>query len=161
MPKIRAALGRRLGQGATGTVGVVVPGVDRAAGLLAPRLVQGHEHPDRHVAAQRAPLPGDAGDEAASRAAAQVVFDVLAGYGLHDEEAVDATRALRSALHGFVSLEAGGGFGLPVDVDRSFDWLVRDLMTVLSDCPERDSTALPSRLRDRKGVGRQRDRGER
>jgi AcrR family transcriptional regulator len=67
-----------------------------------------HEHPGRYAATQRAPLAGDSDDEAASLAAAQVVFDVLAGYELHDDEAVDATRALRSALHGFVSLEAGG-----------------------------------------------------
>jgi Tetracyclin repressor-like, C-terminal domain len=37
---------------------------------------------------------------------------------------VDATRALRSALHGFVMLENAGGFGLPRDVDRSFGQLV-------------------------------------
>ena len=35
-----------------------------------------------------------------------------------------ATRAVRSALHGFVGLEAVGGFGLPQDVDPSYDWLV-------------------------------------
>ena len=47
--------------------------------------------------------------------------------------AIDAARALRSALHGFVDLENHGGFGLPVDVDRSFERLVsaleRDLQT--------------------------------
>ena len=26
-------------------------------------------------------------------------------------------RGLRSLMHGFVSLETGGGFGLPLDVD--------------------------------------------
>ena len=33
-------------------------------------------------------------------------------------------RTVRSALHGFVSLEASGGFGLPDDVDASFETLV-------------------------------------
>jgi hypothetical protein len=42
--------------------------------------------------------------------------DALAGY---QHDAVDAIRALRAALHGFASLEVEGGFGLPVDVDRS------------------------------------------
>jgi hypothetical protein len=51
------------------------------------------------------------------------LFAVLRGYGLDGDDAVDATRALRSALHGFVSLEQAGGFGLPVDVDRSYDQL--------------------------------------
>jgi hypothetical protein len=32
--------------------------------------------------------------------------------------------ATRSAIHGFVALEAGGGFGMPDDVDRSFEALL-------------------------------------
>jgi hypothetical protein len=52
------------------------------------------------------------------------VFAVLAGYGLSGEDAVDAARALRASMHGFVTLENGGGFGLPVDVDRSFTRLI-------------------------------------
>ena len=32
----------------------------------------------------------------------------------------------RSAVHGFVALEAAGGFGIPVDVDESFERLVGD-----------------------------------
>jgi AcrR family transcriptional regulator len=89
-------------------------------------------HPGRYAAAQRAPIPGDADDEAASRAAVQVVADVLAGYQLREDDAVDAIRALRSTLHGFVTLEMGGAFGLPVDVDRSFERLVCGLITALS-----------------------------
>ena len=83
------------------------------------------EHPGRYAAVQRPATPGDAEAEAADRAVVQIVFDVLAGYELRDDDAVDAARALRSALHGFVTLEQVGGFGLPVDVDRSFDRLVR------------------------------------
>ena len=49
---------------------------------------------------------------------------VLRGYGLDEDGTVHATRAVRSALHGFVSLEAAGGFGLPQDVDASYDRLV-------------------------------------
>jgi len=33
-------------------------------------------------------------------------------------------RAIRSALHGFVSLEREGGFGLPLNIDDSYDNLV-------------------------------------
>jgi hypothetical protein len=36
-------------------------------------------------------------------------------------------RAFRSAVHGFVALEAAGGFGIPVDVDTSFERLVATL----------------------------------
>ncbi len=89
-------------------------------------------HPGRYLAAQRAPAAGDLEDEEASRAAVEVVSDVLAGYDLRGDDAVDAIRAMRAALHGFVALEAGGGFRLPVDVDRSFDRLVRGLVTAFA-----------------------------
>jgi len=63
---------------------------------------------------------------------------VLAGYELRDDAAVDATRALRAALHGFVTLEATGGFGLPVDIDRSFERVVGALTRALDDWPRPD-----------------------
>jgi hypothetical protein len=49
---------------------------------------------------------------------------VLRGFDLSPAREVDAIRAARSAIHGFVALEAGGGFGLPDDVDRSFEALL-------------------------------------
>jgi AcrR family transcriptional regulator len=90
------------------------------------------EHPGRYAAVQRAPLPGDVDDEIASANVVRVALDVMAGYDLRDDDGIDAIRALRSALHGFVTLEAGGGFGLPVDIDRSFDRLVTGLATAFA-----------------------------
>jgi len=89
------------------------------------------EHPGRYAATLRAPDPGDADDVAASTAAVSVVLEILSGYDLRDDAAIDAARALRSSLHGFVSLEAAGGFGLPVDIDRSFERLVDGLIVAL------------------------------
>ncbi len=83
-----------------------------------------HRHPGRYPATLRAPSPDDAADVAATEAAVQVVYNALAGYGLEGADAVDATRTLRSALHGFIALEAAHGFGLPEDVDRSFERMV-------------------------------------
>lgn len=94
------------------------------------------KHPGRYATTQRAPVPGDAEDEQASGAAVRVAVDVMAGYELHDDAAVDAIRALRSALHGFVTLEAGAGFGMPVDVDRSFDRMVAGLATAFASWSE-------------------------
>jgi AcrR family transcriptional regulator len=90
------------------------------------------EHPGRYAAAQSAPAPGDTEDQAASLAIVQVATDILAGYKLDDDDAIDATRALRSALHGFITLESSGGFGLPVDIDRSFERLVNGIATAFS-----------------------------
>ncbi|MFM9878424.1 MAG: TetR-like C-terminal domain-containing protein [Rhodoglobus sp.] len=55
----------------------------------------------------------------------------LSGYGLTGDDEIDAIRSLRSALHGFVALEAAGGFGLPLDVDRSYTRLVEMLLVTL------------------------------
>ncbi len=82
------------------------------------------EHPGRYTAMLRAPDPGDPEGLAASDRLVSVVVDVLSGYGLAEEDAIHAIRALRSAMHGFVAIEAAGGFGLPVDLDESFDFLV-------------------------------------
>jgi len=85
------------------------------------------QHPGRYASAQRAPMPGDVDDETASANVVRVAYDVMAGFELRDEDAVDAIRACRAALHGFVALETGGGFGLPSSVDRCFDRRVAGL----------------------------------
>jgi AcrR family transcriptional regulator len=80
-------------------------------------------HPGRYAATVR-PLPEDPEDAAASASVVSIVVDVLAAWGLDGEEAVHATRAVRAALHGFISLEVSGGFALPLGVQQSFDRLV-------------------------------------
>jgi AcrR family transcriptional regulator len=65
-------------------------------------------------------------DAEVQRVGAEVMGTVLAalsGFGLDDDAAIHAARSLRSAVHGFVSLELAGGFGIPVDIDASFAWL--------------------------------------
>jgi AcrR family transcriptional regulator len=88
------------------------------------------QHPGRYAAAQRVPDPGDTEAEAANWAAVEIVGAILAGYDLQGDDAIDATRALRAALHGFVTLETT--FVHSADVDRSFDRLVRALTTALA-----------------------------
>lgn len=56
----------------------------------------------------------------------------LAGFCLAGDDAIDATRALRAALHGFVGLERAGGFGLPADINRSFDRLFSALAAAIA-----------------------------
>ena len=54
-----------------------------------------------------------------------LLLTVMESYGLKDQPAIHATRGLRSLLHGFVTLEVGEGFAIPVDIDTSFHQLVR------------------------------------
>ncbi len=44
---------------------------------------------------------------------------------------IHMVRILRSALHGFVSLELGQGFGLPLDLDETFRRLLDLIVTGL------------------------------
>jgi len=80
-----------------------------------------HRHPGRYAATLRAPDADDAESRAAAKALLDVVYAVLAGYGIAGDNAVDATRMLRALLHGYVALESAGGFGLPRSVRHSFD----------------------------------------
>ena len=82
------------------------------------------EHPGTYAALQRPPRAGDAEAEDASARLLQVVLAVLRGYALEGDAAVHAARILRAGLHGFVSLEAAGGFAMPLDLDESFARLV-------------------------------------
>ena len=96
------------------------------------------KHPARYTAAQWIAGPEDEEDTAASLGAIQVISDVLTAYELRGDDAIDAIRAFRSTLHGFVSLEAAGSFGLDRDLDRSFDRLVRGFVITLTDWAETD-----------------------
>ncbi|MFV2099710.1 TetR/AcrR family transcriptional regulator [Micromonospora sp. LOL_024] len=86
-----------------------------------------HRHPGRYPSAQRVPDPADPAHLAAGQRAVGVVYAILRGYGIDGDPAVDAVRMFRAAVHGFVSLEATGDFGLPRAVDHSFDRMVAAL----------------------------------
>jgi hypothetical protein len=58
-----------------------------------------------------------------------VLAAVLRPYGLGEEETIHAIRSLRSIVQGFVSLEAAGGFAMPVNLDDSFHWLIQLFIT--------------------------------
>ena len=84
-------------------------------------------HPGRAAASIRAPDPTDTEHIAVAEAAAALLLAVLDGYHLGGSDAIDAIRLLRVALHGFTTLEAAGGFGLPQSVDATFTRLIDSL----------------------------------
>jgi AcrR family transcriptional regulator len=99
-------------------------GGDALRAIAAAHRAYARAHPGTYLAAQRAPAPNDAEARAASDEVVDVLRAVLAGYGLEGDDAIHATRAVRAALHGFATLEAGGGFGIKLDVGESFARLV-------------------------------------
>lgn len=90
----------------------------RAAGRAYRRFALGH--PGLHATFASAPRPGE--DDELYRALAQPVA-LLARFldelGVNDP--IPVIRALRSYLAGFATLEASGGFGMPDDVEESFE----------------------------------------
>jgi AcrR family transcriptional regulator len=90
-------------------------------------------HPGRYQAGQRAPEPGDTAYEAAAADAIELFRSVLTSFELSGEDAIDAIRSLRAAMHGFVSLELLGGFAIPLDIDRSYQRLLSAVIASLSD----------------------------
>jgi len=114
-----AALGERLRDAAVGRAGD-----DALFALAAAYRAYARAHPGVYGALQRAPDPGDEEVAAAGGRLLEPVFAVLRGFGLEGDAAIHAARALRSAMHGFVELERVSGFGIDLDVDESYRFLI-------------------------------------
>jgi len=113
-----ADLGTTMRRAATGKAGA-----DALRALAKAYRTYAGDHPGRYSYLLRA-RPDDAAYSEAAKETLDVLVDVLAGYGVRGNDAIDAARYLRSSLHGFVSLELEGGFGLPRNLERSFTRLV-------------------------------------
>jgi AcrR family transcriptional regulator len=98
-------------------------GADALRGLAEAYRTYGGAHPGRLAASVRAPGPGDAEHAAAGERA----LAVLSGYGIREEDLVDALRIVRASLHGFAVLDVSGGFGLPRDVEATYARYVETL----------------------------------
>jgi AcrR family transcriptional regulator len=67
----------------------------------------------------------------AARALLEVFVAVMRGFGLDGPDATHAVRRLRAAVHGFADLEVRGGFGLPEDVDATYDQVIEMVLRSL------------------------------
>ncbi len=83
------------------------------------------QHPGRYAAGNAAQPTGpeDPLVPAVERVLASWAA-MLRGYHLDPEQEIHALRMLRSSLHGFATLEAGGGFQIEADVATSFAWML-------------------------------------
>jgi AcrR family transcriptional regulator len=102
-------------------------------------------HPGLYATLHMTPRQGEDAAVAASFAAlVSEIAVVLSGLGLPERAAVPLIRTLRSALHGFVSLEASGGFGLPDDIDESFETLIDVVLVGMLARERMDRSAPPA-----------------
>jgi AcrR family transcriptional regulator len=83
-----------------------------------------HTHPGRYAAAVRAPAPDDQEAQTVATGLTRMMLAIMRGYHLDGDAALHAVRAARAALHGFTALEQAAGFGMPYDIDTSFDQLI-------------------------------------
>lgn len=96
-----------------------------------------HRHPGRYMATQT-PIridPELAADAPGPRRAVELTYGMLRGYGLDEPDLTDAVRLLRSTFHGFVALEAAGGFAHKRSPQQSWVRALDALHALLENWP--------------------------
>jgi AcrR family transcriptional regulator len=136
---ISVLAGRELGaELATSAVGK--SGQDAMMAMAEAYRTYAKKHPGRYAASVIAPTAGDVEYEQVGDAVLRTVAAVLAGYGLAGDDTIHAIRGLRALMHGFVSLEAAGGFAIPLDLDESYRRLVEGFSKSLTRPSDRSAT---------------------
>jgi AcrR family transcriptional regulator len=121
------------------------PEVSALAAIAGGYRAYAKTHPGRYGATVRAArATGQPELAAAGEEAVNVVLPALSAIGLEGERSIHAARSLRAAIHGFVTLEAAGGFGRPEDIDSSFDFMIAALEQGLSDAASDRATSSAS-----------------
>lgn len=108
--------------------GSALTGAEAVRALAAAIRTYALAHPGRYRAVQGAET---AALGPASSGPVDLVARAVRELGLPPDRWVDQVRTVRAAVHGFVELELGGGFGLPEDVDASFGYLVETVVAGL------------------------------
>ncbi|MGW4648543.1 TetR/AcrR family transcriptional regulator [Kitasatospora sp. NPDC004289] len=92
-------------------------------------------HPGRYAATQLRLDPSEfAGTEVFARSV-ELTYAVMRYYELGEPDLTDAARLLRSTFHGFISIEAAGGFNHPRGVEGSWQRIVSSLHQLLEQWP--------------------------
>ncbi|MFG3394522.1 TetR/AcrR family transcriptional regulator [Streptomyces parvus] len=97
-----------------------------------------HQHPGRYMATQT-PIridPELAAEAPGPRRAVELTYGMLHGYGLAEPDLTDAVRLLRSTFHGFVALEAAGGFADKRPPQQSWTRALDALHSLLEHWPQ-------------------------
>jgi AcrR family transcriptional regulator len=120
-------------------------GVDALLSIARAVRAYALERPGLYTAAALPPRDRD-WEEALLRLK-DVFLTVLSRYGITGDEATDCIRSMRSAIHGFIILEAQGDFGQP-DPAASFERLVSVVLKgMLDEAPATPDEPRPRRAR--------------
>jgi AcrR family transcriptional regulator len=96
-------------------------GTDALGGLAVAYRDYAREHPGPMLRGSARDFAGNDEARAAGDTVVRVVVTALRSYRLEGDEAVHAVRLIRIALHGFVTLEAAGGFAMGLCADETFE----------------------------------------
>ena len=130
--------GRELGE-ELATAAVGKSGPDAMLAMADAYRTYAKKHPGRYAASVIAPTRGDTEYEQVGASVLRTVAAVLGGYGLTGDDTIHAIRGLRALMHGFVSLEAAGGFAMPLDLDESYRRLVEGFSNTLTRSSEQST----------------------
>lgn len=106
-------------------------------------------YPGRYAATQVAANRDDVDDADLARESDQLIRVIgasLVGYGLVENTLIDAIRVVRAAVHGFILLELGGGFGLPKSITQSFEVLTETLVAGVNSLSAQGSAQGSARI---------------
>ena len=90
-------------------------------------------HPGLYIAFQRAAAPDDTSLQEAQAEVLEIGLRVVAPARAERDSAIHTVRLIRSLIHGFVSLEITGGFGLSQDIDETFQRLVQVMIQIVKE----------------------------
>ena len=97
------------------------------------------KNPGIYAATVPTPDPSDREWRAAADRLSETCLAAIQGYDLPGDTASHALRALRSVVHGFVSLEAAGAMRGAVARDESFNWLIDSFLVAMEHMAVRGS----------------------
>jgi AcrR family transcriptional regulator len=98
-------------------------------------------HPGRYAATQLRLDPSKIADTTVFARSVELTYAVMRHYGLEEPDLTDAVRLLRSTFHGYISIEAVGGFNHPREVERSWRKAVSSLHAMLEQWPRTEEKA--------------------
>ena len=95
-------------------------------------------HPGLYELTLIAPNPKDTAIQVASKKIVDQTLNLLKDYNLEEETALHVVRGIRSILHGFASLEQKGGFGLPLDLDKSIHLVIDHFLAGMENVKDKE-----------------------
>jgi AcrR family transcriptional regulator len=110
-----------------------VTGEDALMAMGLAYLAFARKHPGLHEATLWAPDHNDTMAQQLAEDLLNVLIRVLEVYRLSEEETLHTVRGLRSIFHGFVSLELKKGFGLKLDRDESYKFIIKTFLAGLKN----------------------------